>query len=222
MVSTIGELINPSILTLRYDMKVEEALNAVSDADVEYAIVLDENNHVFAIAEDIELEDADASLLVKEISFQNKFKGVNAQLHIYDALKLMSINSWDIIPVLDDDFEYLGAVSIHVIKSEIVENLAYKLSGAIIILRQLESDYSLAEIVRICEANDCRVMSVGTQKEVDSRGIFITLKLEKSEVSSLIASFTRYEYEIIATYGNNMYHEDLKDRLDLLMHYINM
>lgn len=222
MVSTIGELIHPSIPSIRYDMKVEEAMNILLDADVEYAVIVDENNQVFAIAEDIELEDANAALIVKEVPFQNKFKGVIGHLHIYDALKLMSNNGWEIIPVLGENMEYLGAVPIHIIKSEIAEKLAYRLSGAIILLRQLESDYSLAEIVRICEANDCRVMSVGTQKEEDSRGIFITLKLEKSDVSSLIASFTRYEYEIIATYGNNMYHEDLKDRLDLLMHYINM
>lgn len=222
MTSTIGELINQSIPHINDRSTIAQALDAMADADVEHIIVINDDREVVAIAEDIELEELNDDKLLSEVPFQCRFKGVNAQLHIYEALKLMSNNNWQLVPIIADDMTYLGAVNIDQIRAEAVENLAYKISGAIIVIRQMESDYSLAEIIRICESNDSRVLSVGTVKEEDSRAIYITLKLEKKDISSIIASFARYEYDVIASYGDDMYSEDLKDRLDLLMHYINM
>ena len=97
MKSTIGELINQTIPSIDYNATVEEALNVMVGEDLEHIIVLNDAHEVVAIAEDIELEDESNETLLKDVNFSIKFKGVLSHLHIYEALKLMMNNSWEMI-----------------------------------------------------------------------------------------------------------------------------
>jgi len=222
MKSSIGELINATVPYVLETATVREALYLIEDNGVDCIIILNSAEEVIGLVEDVTLEELNDELTLSQVSIDIRFKGVHKQLHVYDALKIMKDNAWTVLPVVGDDWVYVGGVKLEDLTNELVENLAYKYSGAIIVLRTLETDYSLSEIIRICESNDTRVLSVGTQKEEDSRAVYIILKLEKKDISSVIASLNRYEYEVIASYGHNLYNEDLKGRLDLLMHFINM
>ena len=51
----------------------------------------------------------------------------------------------------------------------------------------------------------------------------VILKIDHDDISKIIASFERYEYEINASYTErNDYDDLLKDRYDSLMRYLNI
>src|SRR5690606_26985231 len=96
------------------------------------------------------------------------------------------------------------------------------LPGTFLILRRLAVDYSMAEIARICESNECRVISSGIMLEEGSNAVIVTLKIDRNELGGLISSFERYEYEVVASFGDADYRDFLRERYDLLMNYLKM
>jgi hypothetical protein len=50
----------------------------------------------------------------------------------------------------------------------------------------------------------------------------VTLKLNTHELSAIIAAFERYEYSVKGVYNDDTYHEDVKDRYDALMRYLDV
>jgi hypothetical protein len=50
----------------------------------------------------------------------------------------------------------------------------------------------------------------------------ITLKLNRSSLEAVAASFERFKYHVKAVYGERIDNEDIAGKYDLLMNYINM
>ena len=50
----------------------------------------------------------------------------------------------------------------------------------------------------------------------------VTLKLNTNELSSIVAAFERFEYEVKGVHQDESYHEDVKDRYDALMKYLDV
>jgi hypothetical protein len=50
----------------------------------------------------------------------------------------------------------------------------------------------------------------------------ITLKLNKTEVGSIVAALQRFDYEVKGPYTESDYAEDMQDRYDAFMSYLNV
>jgi len=50
----------------------------------------------------------------------------------------------------------------------------------------------------------------------------VTLKVNKQDISAIIATFLRYEYDVKATFNNTDNNDNAKDRYDSLMNYLNL
>jgi predicted transcriptional regulator len=50
----------------------------------------------------------------------------------------------------------------------------------------------------------------------------VTLKVNKLDISAIIATFLRYEYDIKATFNHSDDNDNSKDRYDSLMNYLNL
>ena len=72
------------------------------------------------------------------------------------------------------------------------------------------------------EDNEARILCFYTDMQYENGTVELTLKLNTTEVTALIASFERYEYEIKSVYNDTEYTEELKDRYDALMRYLNV
>ena len=56
----------------------------------------------------------------------------------------------------------------------------------------------------------------------DSTLINVVLKLNTIEIGPILQTFDRYGYSIQASFGNEENEEDLKERYDSLMNYLNI
>ncbi len=50
----------------------------------------------------------------------------------------------------------------------------------------------------------------------------VTIRISKMEVSAIIATFQRYEYNVKYYFGEEMYENELRGNYDNLMHYLNI
>ena len=90
----------------------------------------------------------------------------------------------------------------------------------------LETDkknFSFGEISRLVETNDAYITQLNTYTEGEDAGILvITLKVNKIEISDIIATFQRYEYTVRYFFGEEDYTNELKENYQHLISYLNM
>lgn len=217
------DLAQTSIPTVSFKTMATEAISLMEEAEL-HQIALVNNNISEGIVylEDLKQDDNfnDYELSIHQI--REKQVGINGKMHVYDVFKTMSSRDLEILPVMDDEYQYLGCARWDSVLDTINELSGIQLPGSIIVLRKLDMDYSMSEIARICENNDCKVLSSGVAPEGDSNALIITIKIDQSEVGGLIAAFERYNYEIVVTFGDIPYQDYLKDRFDNLMNFLDL
>ena len=84
-------------------------------------------------------------------------------------------------------------------------------------------DYSLAEICRYIEENNAKVLgSTLVEDPMDKGKIKLTLKINQDDLSRIVATLERFGYRVIARYRETKREDEGKERIDLLMRYLNI
>jgi len=147
---------------------------------------------------------------------------VRANQHIYEVIKLVADLHLSVIPVLDSEQKYLGLITIR----DLIQNLAtlssIKDPGGIIVLEVNERDYSLSQIAQIVESNDCKILSCYVNTIPDSTQMNVVIKVNRTDLRNVLATFTRYNYIIKGSYMETGSSDDMRDRFDMLMNYLDM
>ena len=79
------------------------------------------------------------------------------------------------------------------------------------------------DISRHVESNDAKILSAYVSPdELDPYKIKLTLKINTTDLTRIIATLERFEYRIIAQYQESADNQADKDRYDLLLKYLNM
>jgi acetoin utilization protein AcuB len=148
---------------------------------------------------------------------------VTEDQHVYEVIELASRLSLSIIPVLSNNSHYKGVITQNDLIHYFADFSALKEPGAIIILEMSIHDYSLSQIAQIVESNDAKILSLYISSHSSSTRLELTLKINKSDLTSIIQTFTRYNYTIQSTF---MDHDDMdslyENRYDMFMKYLSI
>ncbi len=143
--------------------------------------------------------------------------------HIYEVIELAARLELTSIPVLDEKNNYLGVINQNDLLKYIGDLVAVKQPGAIIVLELNTNDYSLSQIAQIVEGNDAKILSVYVSSQENSTKIDVTIKINKTDMSSIIQTFNRYNYNIKASYlETDQLTNMLDDRFELFMRYLSV
>jgi len=148
---------------------------------------------------------------------------VDGEQHIFEVIGLASRLKLSVVPVLDSNNHYKGVIT----TSDLLRHLAGISSmdqpGAIIVLELIERDYSLSQIAQIVESNNVKVLSMYITSPPESTKLEVTLKVNTSELISVIRTFERYNYEVKTWVSNDDSMDRFySERFDLLMKYLNI
>jgi signal-transduction protein with cAMP-binding, CBS, and nucleotidyltransferase domain len=147
---------------------------------------------------------------------------VLASQHLYDVIKIFSSQHLSLLPVLNENHQYLGVITVNDLVGYISEMTAVSNPGGIIVLELNQNDYALSEIAQIIETNDAKILSLYITSIPDSTMIELTLKLNRMDIQPILQTFTRYEYTIKASFAEAEYYDDLLDRYNSFMNYLNI
>jgi hypothetical protein len=126
------------------------------------------------------------------------------------------------VPVLTVNKTYLGVIAINDLNNWFAQLTSVAEPGGIIVLEISNKDNSLAHMAQIVESDNAHILSSYVRSFTDSTRMEITLKVNKQDVSSLSATFSRYGYDVKAVFGANDNNDDTMDRYDSLMNYLNL
>lgn len=216
-------LISDIIPYLRVSDSGEKALTWMEIFRISHLPIVD-NNELLGIISDTDIYDLNS---IKEAVINHNLSLLKPYVienqHIYDVLNIVSNLKLTLVPVLSTEKKYLGAISMFSLLHEFGKISAIEQQGGIIVLEMLPHDYSLFDIAKIVEANDARILSSYIKSDMNKSTIEVTLKVNKSDLSSILRTFDRYNYNVKTIYGDdyqldNLYH----DRYEMFLNYINV
>lgn len=142
--------------------------------------------------------------------------------HIYEVIKLVNNFTLTVIPVLDAQNNYQGCISLASLVQSFAKMASLQDPGGIIILSLNINDYSLSEIAGIVEGNDAKILSLYITSSNDSTEMEVTLKINRVDLTGVLQTFYRYDYNVKASFHQSEFSDDFKQRFDSFMNYLNM
>ena len=142
--------------------------------------------------------------------------------HIYEAMKLFADYKLTTLPVIDEKGTYLGVITLADLVEKMAATAAVSNPGGILVLELNANDYSMVEISRIVEENEAKILSLYVTSPIDSTRLELTMKLNRIDIQPVIQAFIRYDYTIKASFFESDYFDNLRERYDLLMTYLNV
>jgi CBS domain-containing protein len=148
---------------------------------------------------------------------------VHKDNHIFEVAILMHKLKLSVLPVLNADHYYLGAISIFDLARRFANLFSLQELGGVIVLEMNVHNYSMVEISQIVESNNVKILSCFIDKKPGTNNLDVILKLDHEDLSPLIQTFMRYDYNVKAVYLDHSMINDLyQDRFDQFMKFMNI
>jgi acetoin utilization protein AcuB len=218
----VKELITGEILPLKTSDTCAFALAQMEDNRVHHLPVVNDRELLGLISEFDITNHGGGDDPIGSIPLSLSNASLNDYQHIFDVFKIITEMKLSLIPVTDDKGNYLGIITISNLIEYFTKNTSMLNPGGIIILEMTENNYSLREITQIVESNDAKILNMCVTSHEDSILMDVTIKLNVMDIVPVIQTFQRYNYSIKATFGERDDLNELRDRYDSLMNYLNI
>lgn len=216
-----SQLIQTTYPNINLFDKIGFALQLMDDYDVIHLPVISEEKFVGIISKE-ELLDADENVVVAALQENFILKSIKSAEHFMALVKLSAEKNLSLVPVTNDDAEVIGSVSAKEILSALNTFVGNEEPGGVIALEIERRNFSFGEISRLVETNDAYITQLNTSVEPSTGLILATIKVNKIEISDIVATFQRYDYSVRYYFGEEQYANELKDNYNHLMAYLNM
>jgi acetoin utilization protein AcuB len=217
------ELINHMLPPLKLTDDASKAIAWMEEFRCGQLPVVENEKFLGFISEDIILEQNDLTKKINHFELTGDHCRVTADAHFYEVLKTASDNKLQMVAVLNDLTQYAGVITVADIMVSFAQTAAVQMPGSILVISMDLIDYSLAEISRLVEENNAKIISSTMAEDpLDKGKIKLTIKINQDDLSRVVATLERFGYRIIARYQAAQTEELNKDRLDMFMRYLNI
>ena len=216
-----SQLINSGFPAINLFDKVSLALQLMDEYDVLHLPVISEERFAGIINKD-DLLDADQYAQLASLESSLQIISTKEEEYFLSALKLMAENELSLLPVVNEQAELMGVITTKNLMQNLSVFVGNEDSGGIIVLETEKRNFSLGEINRLVETNDAFITQLNTYTESATGLIVITLKVNRIEISDIVATFQRYDYLVRYYFGEEAYANELKENYHHLISYLNM
>ena len=194
----------------------------MTDYHLSHLPVIADEKYLGLVNEDqlLNIED-DGSLLEK---YQSEFStlAVNANMHMVEAIRLTNEFNLSVTPVVDIDMVWVGAITAIDLLKFVGKMYGMEEPGGIIILELEKREFSFSQISKLVETNDAYITQLNTFFDNNLGLLYVTIKINKLEISDIVATFQRYDYHVKYYFGEELYENELKTNYDHLMNYLSI
>lgn len=215
------ELISKVVPPLRPTDEVARALAWMDEFKISHLPVVDGSDYLGLISEDNILDGNRDDTVQASEEVYNATSVLESE-HIYSVIRKLSATDLSVIAVISTTGSYLGCITLSELVTKFEELAVINQPGGILVLSLNKADYSLAQVAHVVEANNAKILSSYVFERPETGKLELTLKVNQEEIGSIIQSLNRYDYEVIAYFQESAHLEDLKDRYNELMRFINI
>jgi predicted transcriptional regulator len=214
------ELLSQTLPYLHLTDKVYQALQLMNDNNVTHLPIEEGDKYIGTISEAdlLQAENDHAELAVLQQSFSDI--AVKEDEHFLKAVQLAAESGISVVPVITEDNELVGTVAYNELLKFSSEFMSLSEPGGLIVLEMESNQYSFSEISKIAESNDAQITQLNTSNDAETGMMQVTIRINKPEVSDIVAAFQRYEYNVKYFFGEELYSNDIRSNYDNLMNYL--
>ena len=216
------EIISEAIPSLNPGDPVFKALTLMTDFHIIHLPVVSENKLMGLVSEDDLLNVTDDQLPLSHLEQSFSKFVVHENGHFMEAVQCVNEFNLTVVPVVDKELSYLGSISAIDLLKYLGRFTGVNDPGALIILEMDKVSFSFSEISKLVETNDAQITQLNTYSDLQTGAFFVTLKINKFEVTDIVATFQRYEYHVKYYFGEELFQNELRSNYDHLMNYLNI
>ena len=214
------DLISNTIPYLHKSDTVYHALQLMNDYHVVHLPVVENESYLGIISEEQLLQNDEGTALT-DLQITDGTTSVQANEHFLKAIQTAVINKLSIVPVVEEK-QLLGIVTYNDLLRNASEFMSLGQPGALIVLEMDSRNYTFTEINRLVESNDAQITQLNSHTDPETGSMQVTIRVSKQEVSDLVSTFQRYEYNVKYYFGEELYENELKNNYDNLMHFLSI
>ncbi len=218
----IKDLILYELPTLSLEDNGIKAQSLMRDFHVYHLPIVHKDEYIALISEEDILDWHTPEDPLSKATFLKFKPAVFDHAHPIDGIKVVKEFDLSVLPILDETGQYLGSATQENLYNYLTDTNTYAEEGGIVILRIDPIHFSLSEIARLTESDGITIQGVFIHQNKDDNMMEITLKTNKTDLRALLATFERYEYEVVNVYNALQSKEGLQDNYDLLMRYLDI
>lgn len=216
------QLLSQRLFPLKITDTCGKALDLMNESDIAFLPVVNGDKHIGYVGVS-DLLDADADEPIDNYINKAVVSKVHINQHFFEIITIFSEINSSTISVVDDEDKFVGIIAAKELVNKLASINAFSQPGSIITLEVPSISYSLSEISRIIEYNNAKILSlyVNTVEDAPAQ-LQISIKLNTSDIKSVLATFERYGYPIVASYFREVDDDSLNDRYNSLMKFLDI
>lgn len=220
---TTLQLIDNSIPQLQLQDTVTKALQLMRDFKVTHLPVVSEEKFLGVINEEDLLDKEKNSKATIDL-FKNDFlpASVNVTQHFLKAVSVCNLYRTNIIPVINETGEYMGSIRGFDLVNALGNLCGANEPGGLIVLEVEPLRLAISELNSIVESDGATIRHLNISQQPPSPLLQVTLQINKREISTIIASFERYEYSVSYYAGEELFENDISTNYQNLMNYLDI
>jgi acetoin utilization protein AcuB len=215
-------LISPNVPCLDLSDTANKALSLMEDYHLTQLPLVSNNTYLGLVEEDKLLDWDDTSIAFANAHSKYNKPSVQAHTHVYDAVKIFQEFNLVILPVINAEGQYLGAITAELLLQYISNGTMAKENGGIIVIQATPFNFSISQIARIFESENVNVLSILVHNNTDNNNMFVTIKTNKQDLRAIVATLDRLGYIVAELHSTINDLDDLKTNFDGLMKYLNI
>ena len=216
----ITDYINNDFKAIKSSDSIESVMDFFEESRFSHFPVVDEGVYIGCISSE-EVETYDLSKKISDYSYSLKGFYVRTNLFWIDVLEIFSRNNTTVIPVLDEENNYVGYYEITEVIRNFYDTPFVKDFGGVIIVEKSILDFTMSQVVQIVESNGGKILGLYVSNTTPDK-VQVTIKIVLGGMNEILQSFRRYEYDIISEHKEDIFLNDLKDRSAYLDKYLNI
>jgi len=216
------DLLNNNLPRLQLQDSIAKALQLVTDFRVTHLPVAADDKYLGLLSEEDLLDAEDERLPIEVLQEHFIPTSVKDNMHFLNAVNAAIQSDTNIIPVVNEEGDLVGVISLADLLKTLGNFAGANEIGGIIVLEMERSQFALSEISRIVESNDCTILHLNSNADPITGLLTVTLHLNKREISAVVATFERYDYDVIYFFGNEKFENEIHSNYRHLMNYLDI
>jgi CBS-domain-containing membrane protein len=214
------ELQLQSLPALQLTDKIRLALQLMNDNHVTHLPIVDGEKYIGIISEEDLLQAENDKMEIQTLDQAFGSAAVKSDEHFLKAVQLAAENGLSVVPVINDENELMGAITYNDLLKHASEFMSLHEPGGLIVLEIESNQYSFNEISKLVETNDAQITQLNTTNNPETGLMQVTIRINKPDVSDIVATFQRYDYNVVYYVGEEQYTNELRSNYDNLMNYL--
>lgn len=216
-----GNLISDVVPALREKDTGQNALNWMDVFRVSHLPIVEDEEFKGLVSDKLVYDfNLNNEILIKHVD-KLITAHVHYDQHIFEVASIMYKLKLSLVPVLNDKHVYHGVIVLYDLARRFSNLYSVHEPGGVILLEINARDYSLSQIAQIVESNDAQILSCFMNRMPGTKTMLVTIKLNIIELSPVIQTLLRYDYNVKGVYMDNSMLNDLyDDRYEQFMKYM--